>query len=218
MIPFGFAYAVTARSAGLSLIETQALSALVFAGSAQLSAVGLFAAGAAGLEIVLTTLLLNVRHVLYGLSLGRELSLTRRQRPVAAFFLTDEAFGVVATARERSFPFLLGVELSLFIAWNVATLAGYLVGAAIPDPERLGVDLIFPLAFLALLVPLVRTRIELVVALVSGALAFGLARVAPGGLPILLTGVGGSLLGAFLTRGQPADRRIDPADAAREVA
>lgn len=218
VIPFGLAYAVTARSAGFSLLETQALSTLVFAGSAQLSAVGLFATGAAGVEIVLTTLLLNVRHVLYGLSLGRELPLTRRQRPVAAYFLTDEAFGVVAATRERSFPFLLGAELSLFMMWNLATLAGFLLGTAIPDPEQLGVDLIFPLAFLALLVPLVHTRAELSVALASGALAFGLARALPGGLPILLTGIAGSLLGAFLTRGTPADRTIHPDDAAREVA
>jgi 4-azaleucine resistance transporter AzlC len=218
VIPFSLAYAVTARTAGLSLLETQALSALVFAGSAQLSAVGLFATGAAGVEIVLTTLLLNVRHILYGLSLGRELPLTRRQRPVAAYFFTDEAFGVVAAARERSFTFLLGAELSLFMMWNLATLAGFLLGTAIPDPEQLGVDLIFPLAFLALLVPLVRTRAELSVALASGALAFGLARALPGGLPILLTGVGGSLLGAFLTRGTPADRTVHPDDAAREVA
>lgn len=88
VVPFGLAFAVTARSFGLSLLEAQALSSLVFAGSAQLSAVGLLAAGAAGLEIVLTTFLLNVRHVLYGLSLGRELRLTPRERPVAAFFLT----------------------------------------------------------------------------------------------------------------------------------
>ena len=53
VVPFGLAYAITARGAGLSLVETQALSAFVFAGSAQLSAVGLFAGGAAGLEIVL---------------------------------------------------------------------------------------------------------------------------------------------------------------------
>ena len=218
VIPFGLAYAVTARSAGLSLLETQALSALVFAGSAQLSAVGLFATGAAGVEIVLTTLLLNVRHVLYGLSLGRGLRLTRRERPVAAFFLTDEAFGVVAAAKERSFPFLLGAELSLFMMWNIATLGGFLLGAAIPDPARLGVDLIFPLAFLALLVPLVRTRVELLVAVAAGALAFGLAQALPGGLPILITGICGSLLGAFLTRGTPADRSIQPDDAAREVA
>lgn len=218
VVPFGLAYAVTARSAGLSLLQTQALSTFVFAGSAQLSAVGLFAAGAAGLEIVLTTLLLNVRHVLYGLSLGRELSLTNRQRPVAAFFLTDEAFGVVSAARERSFVFLLGAELSLFLMWNLATLGGFLLGAAIPDPEKLGVDLIFPLAFLALLVPLVRTRVELVVALAAGALAFGLARILSGGLPILITGVAGSLLGAALTRGAPAESLVHPDEGVREVA
>ena len=74
-----------------------------------------------------------------------------------------------------------------------------------PRPDELGVDLIFPLAFLALLVPLVRTRVELVVAVASGALAFGLARALPGGLPILVTGIAGSLLGAFLTRGTPPD-------------
>src|SRR5262249_23092659 len=86
--PFGVAYAVIARSAGLSLVETQALSLFVFAGASQVSAVGLFARGAGGLEIVLTTFLLNVRHVLYGVSLGRNIEMTRRERLVAAFFLT----------------------------------------------------------------------------------------------------------------------------------
>jgi 4-azaleucine resistance transporter AzlC len=209
---------VTARSAGLSLLETQALSALVFAGSAQLSAVGLFATGAAGAEIVLTTLLLNIRHLLYGVSLGRRYHLSPRERPIAAFFLTDEAFGVASASRESSFRFLLGIELSLFVVWNLATLGGFLLGTAIPDPEKVGVDLIFPIAFLAILVPLIRTRVELVVALCSGALAFGLDRVLPGGLPVLLTGVAGSLLGAYLTRGTPPDRSIDLEDAAREVA
>jgi 4-azaleucine resistance transporter AzlC len=218
VVPFAAAYAITARSAGLSLIETQALSVLVFAGSAQFSAVGLFAVGTAGAEIVLTTFLLNVRHLLYGVSLGREFELRRRERPVAAFFLTDEAFGIAAASRERSFRFLLGVELSLFSMWNLATLGGFLLGSAIPDPDRLGVDLIFPLAFLALLVPLVRTRAELVVALGSGAVAYALGRVLPGGLPILVTGIGGSLLGAFLTRSSPLDRTVHPDDAAREVA
>ena len=218
VIPFGLAFAVTARAAGLSLLETQALSALVFAGSAQFSAVGLIAAGAAGLEIVLTTLLLNVRHLLYGLSLGRTFHLTRRQRPVAAFFLTDEAFGVAAASKERAFAFLMGIELSLFMMWNLATLSGFLVGATIPDPAGLGVDLIFPLAFLALLVPLVRNRVELAVAVSAGALAYGLQQTLPGGLPILITGVAGSLLGAFLTRRSPGDVTIDPAAAVREVA
>lgn len=217
VVPFALVYAVLARDAGLSLFETQALSVLVFAGSAQVSAVGLFGAGAAALEIVSTTFLLNVRHVLYGLSLGRRIPLSGRQRPVAAYFLTDEAFGVVVASGERTLAFLLGAELSLFAVWNLATFGGAVAGSAIADPARLGIDLVFPLAFLALLVPLVRTRVELLVAVVAGALAFGLARTLPGGLPILVTGVAGSLLGAILTRGRPGDE-VSVEDAAREVA
>jgi 4-azaleucine resistance transporter AzlC len=217
VVPFGVVYAVLARDAGLSLLETQSLSVLVFAGSAQVSAVGLFGTGAAALEIVSTTFLLNVRHVLYGLSLGRRIPLHGWRRPTAAYFLTDEAFGVTVAGRERTFAFLLGTELSLFAVWNLATLGGAVAGTAISDPARLGIDLVFPLAFLALLVPLVRTRVELGVAVASGVLAYVLAEGLPGGLPILVTGVAGSLLGAALTGGHPDDTvRLE--DAAREVA
>ena len=66
VVPFGIVYAVIARDAGLSVVETQALSLFVFAGGAQFSAAGLFATGASAVGIVLTTFLLNVRHVLYG--------------------------------------------------------------------------------------------------------------------------------------------------------
>ena len=200
--PFGVAYAVLARDAGLSLIQTQALSVLVFAGASQVSAVGLFKRGAGGLEIVLTTFLLNVRHVLYGMSLGRDVPLTTRERLITAYFLTDEAYGVSIARGARTFPFVLGTELSLFLVWNVATLAGALLGGVIPDPERLGVDFVFPVAFLALLVPILRTRIDILVAVFAGAVAFFLAKAAPGGLPVLGAGVAGALLGAWLTRGE----------------
>jgi uncharacterized membrane protein YfcA len=71
---------------------------------------------------------------------------------------------------------------------------------------------------LALLVPLVRTRVDLGVAAASGALAYLLSRELPGGLPILATGVLGSLLGAWLTRRRPPDTAFHADDAAREVA
>jgi 4-azaleucine resistance transporter AzlC len=200
--PFGVAYAVIARNAGLSLVETQALSLLVFAGSSQVSAAGLFARGAGGLEIVLTTFLLNVRHVLYGVSLGRRVPLSPRERPVAAFFLTDEAYGVSISRGARTFRYVLGAELSLFLVWNVSTLVGGLVGGAIPDPERLGVDFVFPVAFLALLVPLLRGRADVLVALVAGLVAWLLSKSLPGGLPVIGAGVAGALLGALLTRGE----------------
>jgi 4-azaleucine resistance transporter AzlC len=204
-IPFALAYAVLARNAGLSLVETQALSLLVFAGSAQVSAVGLFARGAGGLEIVLTTFLLNVRHVLYGMSLGRNVPLTRRERVTAAYFLTDEAYGVSMARGARTFSFVLGTELSLFVVWNLGTFVGALLGGVIPDPQRTGVDFVFPVAFLALLVPLLRRRVDVLVAVVAGAAAWGLAKGLPGGLPVLGAGVAGALLGALLTGGDVAE-------------
>jgi 4-azaleucine resistance transporter AzlC len=199
VVPFAFAYAVMARNGGLGLLETQLMSVLVFAGGAQFSAAGLFAAGATGVEIILTTFLLNVRHVLYGMSLTRQVPMTGAQRLVAAHFLTDEAYGVTLASGETSFAFLLGAELSVFVPWNLTSCVGALAGQVIPDPARLGVDFVFPLAFLALLVPLLKGWSEVLVAVFSGLLALAVSRVAPGGLAILVAGVAGSLLGALFT-------------------
>lgn len=211
MVPFAVAYAVTARAAGLGVWETQLMSLSVFAGASQFAAAGLFAGGASAWGIVATTFLLNARHVLYGLSLSRQVPLTRPQRVLAAQFLTDEAYGVAVVNGPRepgglSFAFLLGAELSLYTVWNAATFAGSLAGAVLPDPAALGVGVIFPLAFLGLLVPLLVDRRAVLVALVSGLGAWGLSRVLPGGLVILLAGVGGALLGAWLVTRGPARR------------
>jgi 4-azaleucine resistance transporter AzlC len=217
IVPFGLAYAVTARAAGLSVFETCLMSVMVFAGASQFSAAGLFASHGNPLSIILTAFLLNVRHVLYGLSLSREVKLSNTQRVITAYFLTDEAYGMVISAQERSFAFVLGAELSLFTAWNVCTLVGALAGSIITDPNALGVDFVFPLSFLALLIPMLRSKAALIVAAVSGTLAFGLSRILPGGLPILLTGIAGSLLGAYLTRDETLESpKLE--DAVREAA
>jgi 4-azaleucine resistance transporter AzlC len=219
VVPFGLAYAVTARAGGLNILETQALSVFVFAGGSQFSAAGLFASGASAATIILTTFLLNVRHALYGLSLGREIRLSTVERLIAAYFLTDEAFGVMIASKERSFAFLLGAELSLFFSWNVATFVGALLGSSISDPAALGVDFVFPLAFLALLIPIIKARVELMVALFAAVFAWALNSRLPGGLPILLTGIIASMLGAWLTRNEP-NTQSNPTleDAIREPA
>lgn len=200
MLPFGMAYAVTARAAGLSLFDTQLMSLMVFAGAAQFTAAGLFAGAAAPAALILTTFVINVRHVLYSLTLGQRMRLGWPQRIISAHFLTDEAFGVVVAAGARTFPFLLGAELSLYLIWNLSTLAGSLLGGAVPDPEALGLDVIFPLAFLALLVPLLRRPIDVAVALFSGATGLLAVQVMPGGLAVLVVGVLGALVGAALSR------------------
>ncbi|PYE55729.1 4-azaleucine resistance transporter AzlC [Deinococcus yavapaiensis KR-236] len=199
VVPFAVAYAVTARAGGLGVLDTQLMSLVVFAGSAQFSAAGLFAQGASPLPILLTTFLLNVRHVLYGLSLGRAIPMTPVQRALGAWFMTDEAYGMTIASGASTFGFYLGAALSLYVVWNLATLAGALLGGILPDPARLGVDFVFPLAFLGLLVPLLKGRIEVVVALLAGGFAWLLSKSLPGGLVVLIVGMGGSLLGAWLT-------------------
>ncbi len=204
VVPFAVAYAVTARAAHLSLFETQFMSVTVFAGASQFAAAGLFGQGMSAASVIATTFLLNVRHVLYGLSLAQQLPLSGWRRLLAAQFLTDEAYGVTIAAGPRqpgglSLAFLLGAELSLYVVWNLFTLAGSLAGSVIPDPKAVGADVIFPLAFLGLLVPLLAGRRELLVAGFSGLLAWAVSRLFPGGVTVLVAGVGGALLGAYLS-------------------
>lgn len=203
LVPFGAAYAVSARSAGLSPFETQLMSLIVLAGGAQFSAAGLFAAGASPFTLVATTFLVNARHLLYGVSLGQAVSFGPRQRLLAAHLLTDEAYGVTFTSPARSARFFLGAGSSLYLIWNLSTLAGSLLSALVPDPAALGVDFIFPLAFLALLVPLVKGWPALAVAVFAGAFALLASQVLNSGLVVLFAGVLGPLLGAWLTRGKP---------------
>jgi 4-azaleucine resistance transporter AzlC len=204
IVPFATAFALLARTAGFSAIETQALSLLVFAGGAQIAMVTLYAGGAGAVAIVLTVLVLNLRHVLYGLSLGRQLGQrTRPPLPLLAFTLTDEAYGV--TIRDGldgggGPGFFLGASLSLYVVYNLATLAGVLLGQFLPDPQRLGLDFIFPLTFLALLLPLLRNWRQGVVAASSAVAALLLSRVTAGGVTILLAAISAAGLGVALDR------------------
>ena len=201
IIPFALAYAVTARASGLGILETQGLSLLVFAGASQFSAAPLLGAGANGFAIVLTTFLLNVRHLLYGIAVARVLpNMTFAQRFFGAFFLTDEAFGTFIASGIKDYRFFYGACMSLFVSWNAFTFVGALASSLVPDPVKLGVDLVFPLSFLALLVPILKTRLEWLVAGVSALLALVLVPRLPSGLGIMLVGILGSLLGAYLTK------------------
>jgi 4-azaleucine resistance transporter AzlC len=202
VVPFSLAYAILARTSGLSAVETVALSALVFAGSAQLAFVNLVKDGAGEAAILLTVLLLNLRHVLYGLSLNAHLpARTRPPRPLLAATMTDESYGLTIRAFRSghgSDGFLIGASLSLFIGYLAATVVGALLGSRLPDPDRLGLELVFPLSFLALLLPMLRTRLDVVVALLSGALALVMSQSFDGGVVILTTTIGGAAMGTVL--------------------
>jgi 4-azaleucine resistance transporter AzlC len=201
--PFGMIYAVSALAAGLSASQTQAMSLLVFAGASQFTAAGLFAAGVAPLTIVITTLIVNARHLLLAASVAPHL---RRSpgwlRALLGLQLTDESY---ATGMRRfatgggSAAYQLGANVSLYVAWQLSTLTGIVVGSRIPDPAAYGLDLIFPLTFLAMLVPLLKRRANASVAALGGLLAIVGALLLPGSWYILLAGMAASGLGLLMS-------------------
>lgn len=200
--PFGVVYAVSALAAGLSPAQTIAMSLLVFAGASQFTAVGMFGAGAAPLAVVLTTLVVNARHLIMSASLAPHMrGLGPWRRLLVASQLTDESYamGMARYLEGRgSAAFLAGSNLSIYTVWGGSAVAGALLGRAIPDPAAYGLDLVFPLTFVGLLAPLLKDRAMRPAAAIAAALTVAGALLLPGSWYVLLAGVGASGLGAWL--------------------
>lgn len=201
-VPFAIAFTVLAQTSGFSGLETLGLSTLVYAGSAQLAVVTLYAGGAGVVSIVLTALILNLRHILYALSINQRLRPDeRRLKPVIAFFLTDESYGITTReylAGRGSAAFFLGGGLSLYLGFAVATLAAVLFGHLLPDPEGLGMEFIFPLMFIVLLLPLLRSRVQVLVAAISATTVLLAAPYTSGGVTFLVAAVSAATIGAII--------------------
>ena len=202
--PFGMVYAVSALAAGLSIWETLGMSLIVFAGASQFTAVGLFGSGANPWTIIATTAIINARHLLLAASTA---SYIRRAptwlRALVAFQLTDETYavGIQHFAKHGGDAwYQFGSNLSLYVVWAASPVIGSLLGALIPDPGALGLDLIFPLTFIAFTVPLVRDRINRVVAGLAAVISVGTALILPGSWYVLSAGILASAVGALLAR------------------
>ena len=194
--PFGMIFGVLALQAGLSHLQAQSMSAIVFAGSSQIVFAQLVHLAAPGWVIVLTVAVVNLRHALYSASLAPYI---QRLRPawkwLLSYLLTDEAFAVavinyqsqpdpaVMAANEQhieSTPdlrhwFTLGAGLALWSTWQLSTAAGIFLGAVVPKSWSL--DFTLALTFIALVVPNLKDRAATLTALVAGVvalLAFGI--------------------------------------------
>lgn len=193
--PFGMIYGTLAVSAGLPVGTAQAMSAVVFAGSAQFVIAQLVGGGAPAVVILLTAFIVNVRHALYSASLAPYLRrLAWPWKGLLAYLLTDEAYAVVITRYLRpeagGYPhwFFLGAGLALWSCWQVTTAAGVFLGAQLPGNELLGFAL--PLTFIALVVPALKDRASVVAAVTAG-----VAVMLGGGLPLKLGLVTAALVG-----------------------
>lgn len=199
---YGVSFGAVSVAAGLSMAQTCALSLLVFTGASQFALVGVIAAGGAPISGALTALLLGTRNTLYGLRLAALLRWTGWRRALASQILIDESTAMAIT--RGSVPAarvgFLTTGLSVFVLWNLATLAGAVAGTQLGDPRTYGLDAAVGGAFLALLWPRLRTGRNRVVAVAAAAVALGMVPVSPAGVPVLAA-AGVALLAAALTRG-----------------
>ncbi len=174
--PFGLIYGALAVPSGLSATAAMAMSAIVFAGSSQFIAVGLIAAQAPVPIIILTTFVVNLRHMLYSASLLPYLKhLPHRWRIPLAFWLTDETYAVTIHhfqedgSAEYKHWFQLGSSLAMYLNWQFWTFLGVMLGERIPDASSWGLDVAMPVTFIGMIIPFVKSSPMLVSVLTAGA-------------------------------------------------
>lgn len=185
----GFAFGVTSAGSGLSLLQTCALSLLVFTGASQFALVGALAAGGNPYTAAAGAFFLGVRNAFYGLRLSQLLALPRALRPLAAQWVIDETTAVTLpqpTRRAARIGFTV-TGLTLYVLWNLTTLVGALGAEALGDTDAWGLDAASPAVFLALLAPMLKSTTERVTAALAVLLALGLLPVLPAGVPVLLS-------------------------------
>jgi predicted branched-subunit amino acid permease len=200
------AYAVSfgaiSTAAGLSLLQTCALSVLMFTGASQFALVGIVGAGGSVWAGAATAALLGSRNALYGVRLSSILDRSGLRRLLAAHLVIDETTAM-AIARESPaesrFAFW-ATGAALFSFWNLGTLVGALATDLVPDPKVFGLDAAPPAAFLALLAPQLRAREPMAIALAAGVVALACLPFVPAGIPLLIVALIVALFGVLRSR------------------
>ncbi|WP_028472021.1 AzlC family ABC transporter permease [Nocardioides alkalitolerans] len=184
---YGTSFGAVGVTSGLSVLQTCALSLLVFTGASQFAFIGVLAAGGSPWSGAATGLMLGARNTLYGLRLTPLLAWRGWRRAGAAHLVIDESSAVAGTAStvpDARVGFLV-TGGAVFALWNLMTLVGALAGTALGDPRTYGLDAAVGAAFLALLWPRLQDSSARRVALVAAALALVLVPATPAGVPVL---------------------------------
>lgn len=209
-LPVGMAYGVLARAAGLSTLETAGMSVFVFAGASQFIAVSMLGAGAAAFPVILTTFIVNSRHVLMTSALARYFKgLPLRKVVPLSGQVTDESFAVAMadTSLIAGRPnYLMALQMTAYSSWITGSVIGALFGSII-DSNSYGIPFAMTALFICLLVMQVRNRVHIIVAAVAGVLALGFHGLLPNNLHIIIAAVGASAAGLWLSRQRGAVSR-----------
>ena len=202
VVPFAMLFGVLATEAGLNVLETLSFSLVVIAGAAQFTALQLMLDDAPTWVALVSAIAVNLRLAMYSASITPYIGAAPLwQRALAAYFLVDQTYAQSVLEYERRpqmtvpqrIAYFFGTVTPICIPWYFATLVGAALGTAIP-PE-LGLDFALPIAFLAMIGPLLRTPAHVVAALVSIVAAL-LAAGLPYNLGLIVAGLAGMMAGA----------------------
>jgi 4-azaleucine resistance transporter AzlC len=192
---FGVTFGVLAVTAGLTVLQTSAMSLLVFTGASQFAAVGVVSSGGTPVSALASSLLLASRNGVYGLALHAHLKGPIWRRLFAAQFVIDESTAMALGQRDRRHAeaafWVAG--LAVFVFWNLGTVAGALGGTALGDPEVWGLDAAFPAGFIVLMRPHIARRPGQIAAVTGGIIALASIPLLPAGAPIIAGALGAAV-------------------------
>jgi 4-azaleucine resistance transporter AzlC len=172
-LPIAITFGLLSKSAGLSFIEALSMSIFVFAGAAQYIALNMITLGTTAIEIVLTTFIVNIRHLLMSMSINEN---TEKDPLLAkliySFGITDETFTVAMTQKEKlSKGFMFGLITISYGSWVINTGVGYAIGANLPAVLQESMGIALYAMFIGLLIPVARNNAKfLVLAIVAAIL------------------------------------------------
>lgn len=202
-IPFAIIYGAIAADLDISLAGTVAMSAIVFAGSAQFVALGMLAVGSGPLLIIATSIIVNLRHLLYSAWLAPHLaSLSIKWRALLSFGLTDEVFAVMSQhyskeQTDNSHWFFLGTTSTLWFFWTLSSTAGHILGSELQSLNEMGLEIAMPVTFGAMVIVMIKDRATLFATLTACVCAY-LARNLPHQLGFILATTLGILCGCIV--------------------
>lgn len=163
-LPVALTFGLLSKTTGLSLVETIGMSIFVFAGASQFMALQMFAAGTSGIEIILATFIINIRHLLMSASINERVGKEHPLKKIVyAFGITDETFSVASLYKGRlNAAFMFGLILMAYGSWVICSGAGFAVGASLPAILQNSMSIALYALFIGLIVPSLKKHRKIV--------------------------------------------------------
>ena len=198
---YAISFGALAVAAGLSAWQAQALSLLMFTGASQFALIAVVASGGSAIVAIATSTLVGTRNAFYAVAMAPVLEARGLRRLVAAQATIDESTGMAARYekdRDSARLAFWSTAAAIYVLWNLGTLIGSLGAGMLEDPDVLGLDAAAPAAFLALVWPRLTSWPMRAVAIVSLVSAVALSPFIGAGLPVLMGGAAGIVVGLAL--------------------